>query len=94
MDGSLRGEGRLLLGLVQQGCCSGAADGSFAGQRVATAESWVRPSPRRAALGGRPEEVVVDLSGDVEPPPVGRTPRTSLVGGGCGHGKGTYDSSL
>src|SRR3984893_7522386 len=30
-------EGRLLLGLAQQGvCCSGTNDGSFAGQQVAT----------------------------------------------------------
>ena len=33
-------------------CCSGTADGSIVGQLLATAESWVRPSPRRVRQSG------------------------------------------
>lgn len=58
-------EGRLLLGRVQPGCCSGTADGSIAGQPDGDSRFVGQAVPEKGALGGSPEEVVVDLAGHV-----------------------------
>jgi hypothetical protein len=56
--------------------------------------SQTAPSVKRRRRGLSLGEVVVSLAEMIEPPRVGRTPRTSLSGGGCSYGKGTDDSPV